>query len=898
MNSDKDENDKSTFFVKKLKTNINKTLYQPERFNSAYKHRPFTTFKLKKYDSEKKVNYTKNNFYIPKLGRQFVSSKYSKNEIYQNKLSFIWGRNKFKNQNANNKYYAKEELVDKVLKLKKALNKLNNKNTEQKIKLNKQKKELKKQNEILNEVNKKYFFEQFFKNNNGDNELNLDNLDSGLGYLSNESKSKVSKSFPKNKTPEEIKSLPNSEQKLELKDNIATMSNSSLKELYKKAVLQNERKDQEILILKEQLEHNKLSNEALLSNMKMQYKKIMDDNNKKKEEIEKLKKNSKCSKYNEIMLEKEVYEKEMLNIKAKYNMAMEVQENYKMSLKKIQSLIEEINSKDLKIGHMENKLKLNNKNSEVLIENLKNELNKKEKKLKRLENDYKKLNVKINSSTDNYWRLKKERRNHKFVIESKHNFMIIRESKTNGENSNNIEGNNNIIQESNNVIENEKDKNQDTNYINHNLNFSSKENEFKTDGFLNRKNIKSDKTNDSLKIINIVKEQSIEDIINNEQNKEDSKLKIKSEEKNNQNMNDKFELLLIYIELTKRNINAISFVNEIFAKLNSENSNSDNKKIFFNYLINYFNITDEAGKTIVENLTNKVFEENKSLDNSKNYYTEIFNELSDKEKLENEEEFLKKISEIDENNLKNIIQKYDDLESGLVYFNQMISIIKEINMEEYINKILILTKDPEFFNLFNYQNLFSIIVGKNQNENSNKKESEIIMNNQEKEKEKSDEVNKINESSSSKKYEGEFESKSLDKKSKSNENNDDINKLDSSEKILKNLAHLIVIEGSTPKLYINSLLEEINEDNNTINVINPEKLFKFIDEKKIQINEIEKEEIIKKYRLENSKRNSEQFIDYDKFSDKLFEYMKLDDGISNDEDFMKNIKSMDIDGID
>ena len=143
-------------------------------------------------------------------------------------------------------------------------------------------------------------------------------------------------------------------------------------------MLQNERKDQEILILKEQLEHNKLSNEALLSNMKMQYKKLMDDNNKKKEEIEKLKKNSKCSKYNEIMLEKEVYEKEMLTIKAKYNMAMEVQENYKMSLKKIQSLIEEINSKDLKIGHMENKLKLNTKNSEALIENLKNKLNKKE----------------------------------------------------------------------------------------------------------------------------------------------------------------------------------------------------------------------------------------------------------------------------------------------------------------------------------------------------------------------------------------------------------------------------------------------------------------------------------------------------------------------------------------
>ena len=55
-----------------------------------------------------------------------------------------------KNINLDNKYYAQEELVDRVLKLKKALNKLNNQNTEQKIILNKQKKELKKQNKILN----------------------------------------------------------------------------------------------------------------------------------------------------------------------------------------------------------------------------------------------------------------------------------------------------------------------------------------------------------------------------------------------------------------------------------------------------------------------------------------------------------------------------------------------------------------------------------------------------------------------------------------------------------------------------------------------------------------------------------------------------------------------------
>lgn len=229
-------------------------------------------------------------------------------------------------------------------------------------------------------------------------------------------------------------------------------------------------------------------------------------------------------------------------------------------------------------------------------------------------------------------------------------------------------------------------------------------------------------------------------------------------------------------------------------------------------------------------------------------------------------------------------------------------------MDKYTEKILILTKDPEVFNLFNYQDLIDIInknKEKNQNEYSEKKESEIIENNQEEKKEntKNAEEHKNNETSTSKKYEGEFDNNnnSVDKHSKSNEQNenyDDFTKIDLSEKILKNLAHYIVIEGSTPKLYINFLKEEMKDENNTINAINPEKLFKFLEEKKIEINEEEKEEIIKKYGLENNKRNDVQYLDYDKFADKLFECMKSDDGISNDEDFMKNIKSLDIEGID
>ena len=575
---------------------------------------------------------------------------------------------------------------------------------------------------------------------------------------------------------------------------------------------------------------------------------------------------------------------------------MEAQENYKLSLKKIKFLMEEINSKDVKIGYMENKLKLYSKNSEINIGNLKNELNKKNKRLKRLENDFKKLNIRVNSSMESFntpslkEKKEKDKEKKRLAFEKQsNNFMILSSSKKNKENQ----------------------EEKETNYVNHNMNFSIKVNGENEDKILDQKDNKN-KLNDSHeKNINQINEKT-NDVQNNiiEQNK-DNQDNVQINQKNFESTIDPNpELLLIYVELTKRNINILSFINAVFSELNQENSNIDNKKLYFDYFIQYFSISDDAGKTVIENLSNKEFDENKSLEDIKIHQLEIFNDLSNKEKKEeeNEDEFMKKLGEIDENKFNDIILKYDDVQSGLVYYNQMLSIIKEINMDKYTEKILILTKDPEVFNLFNYQDLIDIInknKEKNQNEYSEKKESEIIENNQEEKKEntKNAEEHKNNETSTSKKYEGEFDNNnnSVDKHSKSNEQNenyDDFTKIDLSEKILKNLAHYIVIEGSTPKLYINFLKEEMKDENNTFNAINPEKLFKFLEEKKIEINEEEKEEIIKKYGLENNKRNDVQYLDYDKFADKLFECMKSDDGISNDEDFMKNIKSLDIEGID
>ena len=89
---------------------------------------------------------------------------------------------------------------------------------------------------------------------------------------------------------------------------------------------------------------------------------------------------------------------------------------------------------------------------------------------------------------------------------------------------------------------------------------------------------------------------------------------------------------------------------------------------------------------------------------------------------------------------------------------------------------------------------------------------------------------------------------------------------------------------------------KIGQDNEEIEIIIPEKFFNFLENKKISVSEEEKEEIIKEYGIKVEDKYL--YIDYDKIVEKIFEYMKNDEGNSNDEDFMKNIKSMDIEGFD
>ena len=947
MNINQEENEKSNNILRKIKYNFNKNAIQPARIYSSFKQRPITSSKIKKtWKINKLISFDKTTLDIPYFGNTFYTSKYFSNKIYLKKNSFVWGKKKLKKPN---KYFEKEELFDRVIKLQNTVNKLNNKTNKQKIEINKQKKEIKKQNKILNEVNTKFFFDKLL---NDDDEQNY-----GKGDL----EKKLNEDYKTINTLSKRRSYST----VELKENnfnyisnklLNNLNTNNLKDLYKKVLKQNEIKEQEIIRLKEKIESIKFSNETFLSNIKLQYKQLQNDNNKKISEINELKKSSKCTKYNEIMKEKEIYEKEMLKIKNKFYKVLRVLQKYKNCFEENKILVEEINKKDIKINKLENEIILFSKNSENLIETLRKEINKKNKKIQKLENEIKKYNClynnihkednkKINFYNKGFKLLFQNQNNNEnndnnINYNKKDNNDIKYENyniennniENNNIENNNIENNNieninienNINQINNNDknnnneeirlnTQNEKNDNNNDNkddnkddesnknkniFINHNLNFSNKINNIVNQSHSSHSS-RANLFSASLRNINLRKEK-INNIENNNILKNSRILEI---------INLYPELYQLFIEMKKRNINDNkTYINEVLMKLKEENSNIDNKNIYYNSIIKLFNIEDENSKKIIEILSNKEFEENKSLQEIKIHQIKLFNELYNHKRENNNKDILNnKLMCINIDEFNNIVNKYDNCESGYVFFNQMILIIKELKLEDYIEDILILTKESDIFDLMNYNNILDIITKKN--ESINKEENEE----KEKKEEKNEEKDEKNEEKDLKDEKDEKdENNQKEEKDENNENNENLslndveNELKNQEekenvvedKIFKNLAHIILIEGSTPNAYISSLKEsiKIGENDNLTEVIDPEKFFNFLKEKNITLCEEEKEEIINQNGIKIEDKYV--YIDYEKIIEKIFDYMKNDEGISNDEDFMKNIKSMEIEGMD
>ena len=896
MKLSQEENEKTNNILRKIKNNINKNDIPPTRLYSSFKQRPITSTKQKKqWNINKLQNSEKSAFDFPYLGYTFHTSKYFSNKLYLNKKSFIWGKNKLKKPQ---KYYEKEELFDRVIKLQNTVNKLNNKNNKQQIEINKQKKELKKQNKILNEVNFKFFFDKLLKNDEeGNRSLEPRQVSTG-----GEKKGGLGVSLNKRRsysTEELCERNYNNNLSNKVINNITY---DDLKELYKKILKQNDIKEQEILRLKQKIESIKFSNETLISNMKLKYKELQNQNSKKSQEYEELKKSSKCTKYNEVMKEKEVYEKEMLKIKNKFYKALKLLEKYKNCYQENKILIEELNKKKSKIKKLENEIVLFSKNSENLIENMRKDINKKNRKIQKLENELKKYAVlynniqkeedkRINIYDKNGYKLyfqNQNQNNYNNVnynpnedinnIENNEeviniNNYHIKENEIIIPNNNDIQNENEFIDQDIYNIDKEKDKDKKI-YVNHCLNFSDKNiinnnNNNKIIGSQTQSSHSSRANlfSASLKSINKRKEK-INNIENNNIINNNRIIEI---------INLYPELFQLYIEMKKRNINDNKiFINEVLQQLKEENNLTDNKKIYYESIIKLFNIEDNSSKKIIEDLSNKEFVENKSLQEIKIQHIKLFNELFNYKRENNKETLNKKLSEINQDEFNNIINKYDNCESGYIFFNQMISVIKEIKLEDYTEEILLLTKEPDIFDLMNYNNIFNIIKNENNNNIDDKDNNDIPKDQKEEKKENSE--NKIVEK----------EKTDIEEKHKNGE----------IEKIFKNFAHIILIEGSTPSVYISSLKEnvKIGQDNEEIEIIIPEKFFNFLENKKISVSEEEKEEIIKEYGIKVEDKYL--YIDYDKIVEKIFEYMKNDEGNSNDEDFMKNIKSMDIEGFD
>ncbi len=896
MKLSQEENEKTNNILRKIKNNINKNDIPPTRLYSSFKQRPITSTKQKKqWNINKFQNSEKSAFDFPYLGYTFHTSKYFSNKLYLNKKSFIWGKNKIKKPQ---KYYEKEELFDRVIKLQNTVNKLNNKNNKQQIEINKQKKELKKQNKILNEVNFKFFFDKLLKNDEeGNRSLEPRQVSTG-----GEKKGGLGVSLSKRRSYSTEELCERNHNNNLSNKAINNITYDDLKELYKKILKQNDIKEQEILRLKQKIESIKFSNETLISNMKLKYKELQNQNSKKSQEYEELKKSSKCTKYNEVMKEKEVYEKEMLKIKNKFYKALKLLEKYKNCYQENKILIEELNKKKSKIKKLENEIVLFSKNSENLIENMRKDINKKNRKIQKLENELKKYVVLYNSIQ------KEEDKRINIYDKNAYKLYFQNQNQNNynnvnynpNEDINNIENNeevininnyhikeNEIIIPNNNDIQNEnefidqdiynidKEKDKDKKiYVNHCLNFSDKNiinnnNNNKIIGSQTQSSHSSRANlfSASLKSINKRKEK-INNIENNNIINNSRIIEI---------INLYPELFQLYIEMKKRNINDNKiFINEVLQQLKEENNLTDNKKIYYESIIKLFNIEDNSSKKIIEDLSNKEFVENKSLQEVKIHHIKLFNELFNYKRENNEETLNKKLSEINQDEFNNIINKYDNCESGYIFFNQMISVIKEIKLEDYTEEILLLTKEPDIFDLMNYNNIINLIKNENNNNTDDKDNNDIPKDEKEEKKENSE--NKIVEK----------EKTDIEEKPKNGE----------IEKIFKNFAHIILIEGSTPSVYISSLKEnvKIGQDNEEIEIIIPEKFFNFLENKKISVNEEEKEEIIKEYGIKVEDKYL--YIDYDKIVEKIFEYMKNDEGNSNDEDFMKNIKSMDIEGFD
>lgn len=376
------------------------------RPNSQYEK--FGNLKIKSDEPE-----PKNRKKFPNI---FTSDPNNTANLYLNKNNFT-----FKKKNKPKKpYYEKEQLFERCLKLQSALNSLNLKNNKLKVENGKQSKEIEKQNKLLNMINVKNLKEKrsFSKPNinlyslnkykNSNLFLNLDeqeeedkkNLikqeyEAKYDIQSNDNSDKMSETNKKdiNKYYKEKYKLP----KDISYDNLKSLYNSLFNK-FGQTVNNLNYLEKENAQLKKEIDQIKISNETLLSNLKMQCIYLEKENEAKKNEIEALKKSAKYSKFNELLNEKNIYEKEMKRMKSKLNDSLSKINSYKKLEEEMKTIYDLIKKKDFKIKILERQLTIFSNNSDETVQKLEEELIFKDKIIKKQERE-----IKFRNLNDNYY---------------------------------------------------------------------------------------------------------------------------------------------------------------------------------------------------------------------------------------------------------------------------------------------------------------------------------------------------------------------------------------------------------------------------------------------------------------------------------------------------------------
>ena len=351
--------------------------------------------------------------------------------------------------------------------------------------------------------------------------------------------------------------------------------------------------------------------------------------------------------------------------------------------------------------------------------------------------------------------------------------------------------------------------------------------------------------------------------------------------------------------------NTKSFSNDVLKNIKDTISIEEAKIKLISLLLSYFNISDndENSKQIIVNLANQEFVGHISIYEIKKKQLSILNYLFNRESTRKNNEDIKNY--VGKNNLEELIKRTfpeaDKNKLGYLSFDEMRYAINEANLNDFYEEILLMTKS-EIFNRFDYYN-FLILFNTESNSNTDNKtdEAKTEVNNINNNDDKNNNINIINSDSkenntdNNKGEKTENKEENLKEKKEDNNQNTDnkeSHENDKLEKKLKLIVHKIKIEGGTPVNYFSQLKEKININTKEYEIINLKKLKEFLSNKSIELNDEEIKQLKVEYGLgQNDEKNSEDFIIYENFEQKLLKIIQNDS--DNDDDFIENIPKLD-----